>query len=87
MALFEFECIACGKTAERLALGGKKARDVRPRRCPKCASRESMKLKLGPSSFKLCGVGFHANDYPKTRKLTGSDRTQFAVGSPEGGKK
>jgi putative FmdB family regulatory protein len=61
MALYEYECLACGERFERLC----PIRDADvPKSCPKCSAAQS-KRRISGGHFELKGGGWYKDGYQK----------------------
>ena len=65
MPLYDFECEDCGYIEEILTSSAGNAEIVLT--CPDC-EKETMKRKVGLSSFQLKGGGWYKDGYTKTQK-------------------
>ena len=65
MPLYDFECEECGCIEEILTSSAGNAKIVLT--CPEC-EKETMKRKVGLSSFQLKGGGWYKDGYTKNPK-------------------
>ena len=80
MPIYEYECLACGKTTEAF----QKFSDPPLGRCPQCRGR--LKKLISTTSFQLKGSGWYVTDYARADK-GGAKGEKAASGSEAASKK
>ena len=71
MPLYDFGCEECGYVEEILTSSAGNAEIVLT--CPEC-EKETMKRKIGLSSFQLKGGGWYKDGYTKASPVTSLDK-------------
>ncbi len=81
MAIYEYQCRACGKDLEVM----QKMTEEPLKKCPDCGGR--LRKKISNTSFVLKGTGWYATDYASKRGTAGSGEKVQKNAAPEAGKK
>ena len=68
MALYEYQCDACGKRFERI----QKFSDPPPEACPSCGG--AVRKLMSSPAFQFKGSGWYATDYAKPGKSETAER-------------
>lgn len=64
MPTFDYECLDCGGTFEKLLLSW----EDKIENCPLCGSFQYRRLPCAPAGFQFKGAGFYANDYKDSNR-------------------
>ncbi len=77
MPIYEYECLACGKTTEEM----QKFSDPLLETCPECGGQ--LKKLISNSTFVLKGTGWYVTDYGRKGSETGGKNSDKAKKSSE----
>ena len=77
MPIYEYECLACGKTSEAM----QKFSDALLDTCPECGGQ--LKKLISNSTFVLKGSGWYVTDYGRKGSDTEKTSSEATKKSPE----